>query len=722
MTIPHDYVERVYAGVLGKLIGVYLGRPFEGWTYDRIMAELGEITYYVHERLGRPLIVTDDDISGTFTFLRALPDYGNTRDLTPAQIGQTWLNYIIERRTILWWGGMGNSTEHTAYLRLKHGIPAPQSGSIALNGQVVAEQIGSQIFIDGWAMVAPGDPELAADFARRAASVSHDGEAIYGAQVIAAMESQAFVERNLNKLLDCGVSFIPKDSVIYRMISDIRDWHEEERDWRKAREFLDRDYGYHKYGGNCHMVPNHGVIIQSLLYGDNDFQKSLMIANTSGWDTDCNSGNVGCLLGIKNGLAGLETGPDWRGPVADRMYLPTADGGRAITDAVSETYRVVNIGRALAGEQPIAPKDGARFHFELPGAVQGFQPEKSVESSGTLALENVAGHSQRGQRSLALHYRHVAPGRVARAATPTFIPPEAIDMSGYALIASPTLYPGQTVRARVAADADDAQPVTCRLFVSAYVEESGMEPHRTSTQPPRPEVEPPLRTIYGPEITLEPGASHEFNWRIEDTDGVPIAAVGVEINAARRASGTVYLDYLTWDGEPDVVLGRPAGGGKMWRQAWVNAISRFDAWWPEPYRLIQNEGMGLLIQGTREWRDYHVRAAVTPHMAASAGIGARVQGLRRYYALLLCRGGKARLVKALDGDTVLAEVDFPWECGNTYDLRMQVSGTHIQGWINGQKIFDVEDTERPLEGGAIALLCEEGRVASDAVTVRPADR
>jgi len=54
---------------------------------------------------------------------------------------------------------MGNSTEHTAYLRLKNGIDAPESGSIATNGKVVAEQIGSQIFIDGWAMVAPGDPQ-----------------------------------------------------------------------------------------------------------------------------------------------------------------------------------------------------------------------------------------------------------------------------------------------------------------------------------------------------------------------------------------------------------------------------------------------------------------------------------------------------------------------------------------------------------------------------------
>src|SRR5262245_58531401 len=202
MSLPQDYAERVYAGVLGKIIVVYLVRPFEGWSYERIMAELGEVDYFVHERLNVSLIVTDDDISGTFTFLRALPDYGNARDLTPAQIGQTWLNYIIENRTILWWGGLGNSTEHTAYLRLKQGGPAPRSGSIALNGKVVAEQIGAQIFIDGWAMVAPGDPELAADLARRAASVSHDGEAIYGAQVIAAMEAQAFVEADLNKLID----------------------------------------------------------------------------------------------------------------------------------------------------------------------------------------------------------------------------------------------------------------------------------------------------------------------------------------------------------------------------------------------------------------------------------------------------------------------------------------------------------------------------------------
>ena len=153
MKLDKVYEEKVYAGVLGKIIGVYLGRPFEGWTYERIMEELGPINYYVNEKLQVPLIVTDDDITGTFTFLRALSDYKNNPDITAKQIGQTWLNNIIERQTILWWGGVGNSTEHTAYQNLKNGISAPDSGSAKLNGKVVAEQIGAQIFIDGWAIV-----------------------------------------------------------------------------------------------------------------------------------------------------------------------------------------------------------------------------------------------------------------------------------------------------------------------------------------------------------------------------------------------------------------------------------------------------------------------------------------------------------------------------------------------------------------------------------------
>ena len=37
--------ERIYAGVLGKITGVYLGRPVEGWSYEAIRERFGEIVY-----------------------------------------------------------------------------------------------------------------------------------------------------------------------------------------------------------------------------------------------------------------------------------------------------------------------------------------------------------------------------------------------------------------------------------------------------------------------------------------------------------------------------------------------------------------------------------------------------------------------------------------------------------------------------------------------------
>lgn len=698
MPLPKDYAERVYAGVLGKIIGVYLGRPFEGWTYETIMERLGEITYYVNEKLPwkPPLVVTDDDISGTITFLRALPDYGNMRDLTPAQIGQTWLNYIIENRTILWWGGLGNSSEHTAFLRLKEGIQAPKSGSMALNGKIIAEQIGSQIFIDGWAMVAPGDPGLAADLARRAASVSHDGEGIYGAQVIAAMEALAFVESDIDKLIDCGVSFIPRDSVLYRMIGDIREWHAGEPDWHKTRARIAGHYGYDSYGGNCHIVPNHGMIILGLLYSDDDFQKSMTVVNTAGWDTDCNSGNLGCLMGIKNGLAGLDAGPDWRGPVADRLYNPTADGGRSITDAVIEAYHIVNIGRALAGELPVAPKSGARFHFEFPGSVQGFRTDTQNEGEG-VTLGNVEGYSRYGRRTLAVRHQ----GDAAKVATPTFILPDELGMEGYKLLASPTLYAGQTVKVGLTVD----RPSTVKLFIQVY------------------DVEDKFVTVYGPELTPEPDTYTETGWKIPDTGSQPIAEVGLECSGERP--GSVYLDYLTWEGEPDVTLTRPTGGEnpwdppQVWRRAWVNGMDLWENWWPEAFRLVQNSGRGLIMQGTREWKDYTVEATVTPTLMDAGGICARVQGLKRFYSLQLVKGGKACLIKVLDGDRVLAEENFDWEIYQSYDLKLKVGGNHITGWVNDRLLFDLVDRDRPLMRGGVAYVVESGHMGSHSMKVRP---
>lgn len=696
MPIPDDYEERVYAGVLGKIIGVYLGRPFEGWHNDRIETELGEINYYVHERLGKTLVVADDDISGTFTFVRALEDHGISSAITAEQIGQTWRNYLIEERTILWWGGMGNSTEHTAFLRLKQGIPAPRSGSIELNSKEVAEQIGAQIFIDSWAMVAPGEPELAAELARKAASVSHDGEAIYGAQVVAAMESAAFFEGDIDKLLDIGLGVIPGDCIIARLIGDLRQWHAGDGDWRQTFRRVEQHYGYDTYGGNCHMVPNHAVIILALLYGNSDFQRTQMIANTAGWDTDCNAGNVGCLLGIKEGLAGLAAGPDWRGPVADRMFNISADGGGALTDAVRETYRLCRTGRQLLGApaQAVLPPP-ARYHFELPGSVQGFVIDGSPDSGGSAWIENTPGHARQGRRSLAVHLQQIAPGRPARVGVQTFGEPADFDKPGYSMIMSASVYPGQTVTAGVMLDEEAQGPICVALYVEIF--------------PQAPGAAAEFR--YAPSQRLDPGSEAVLAWQLPETDGLPIIRVGVECRAACGTSGTLYVDHVDWAGAPSCRFSG-AGLAEYHRPiGWTDGIDSAQllvAAQGVQFRLIHNEGRGLLINGAADWTNYEFRARVAPHMAAEAGIATRVGGMQRFYALLLCHSQRARLLRCCDGEEqILAEAELPWEPDQQYDLCLRVVGRQLLASIDDRRMFEVEDDV--LAAGAIALVQSEGQ-------------
>jgi ADP-ribosylglycohydrolase len=665
--LPVDYTERVYAGVLGKIIAVYLGRPFEGWTHSKISDLLGEVTYYVNDRLDVPLkhhlfLVTDDDISGTFIFARALRD----ADLNPSSvdIGATWLNYVVEDRCVLWWGGLGNSTEHTAYLRMKDGVAPPESGSMRRNGQVVAEQVGAQIFVEGFALTCPGDLAGAADLAERAARVSHDGAAVDAARVVAALVAGAFISSDMDELLDQAITQVPAASIIAAVHGDVRRWAKA-GDWRLTRARIEARYGYDKYGGNCHVVPNHAIVVAALAHSRGDFDTAMTIVTSSGWDTDSNAGNVGAICGVFGGLAGLST-QDWRGPVADRLYLPSADGGACVTDAATEALALAACGRARHGLPPEPP--GPRFSFRLAGSVQGFMAD------GGVTVHNPGG-------------RLVIDG-AATVVTPTFIPDEARTMPIYGLVASPTLYPGQTVRAAASGPA--------RLVLKIYTGDDG------------------VATIDGP-----PFVDGEAVWTVPKLDGLPVMAIGI------RTDGPAELHYLTWEGAPEVTLTRPsttshdganAGyrGGVMWRRAWVDAVDRFDERWPEPFRLVQNRGTGLLITGTRDWRDYSVTADVCPHLAQEVGLAARVQGLRRGYALRLVGRDRARFTR---GDDVLAEVPYAWEFGRTYQMSITADGPRLTAAIDDTTLFDLED--RAYDGGGVAVLITEGRTATNAVHVTP---
>ncbi|KUJ23729.1 ADP-ribosylglycohydrolase [Mollisia scopiformis] len=714
-SLPADYLERVYAGVLGKLIGVYIGRPFEGWTHQRIVKQLGHIHHYVHEKFDAPLVVTDDDVSGTFVFVRALEEHG--LDLSSKDIGKTWLNNIIEKKSILWWGGNGVSTEHTAFLNLKHGIKAPASGSIKTNGKAIAEQIGAQIFIDGWAMVAPGNPSLAAKLAEAAGSVSHDGDSVHAAKLWAAMEAEAFVSKDVDHLLDVGLKYVPAGSLLTKLVADIRGWVKTDQDWEKTRQRIEDSYGYDKFPGVCHIIPNHGIMIMALLYAGHDFHSAMHVINTCGWDTDCNSGNIGCLVAIMNGLSTFENGPDWRGPLADRALISSADGGYSINDAARITFDLVNTGRKIAGEQPLpAPKDGAQFHFSLPGSVQGFVATRYELSPNRVKIEQVTDDQNRS--GLAIHLNGwTNPAEPVEVLTQVFTPPEIVKMKTYDLMASPLISPGQTVTAVLSADTSNSESVSVNLRLKHY------NPADT------------LSIFDGPSTTLSPGQQQTLTWKIPDSfDSQPIQKVGLALSCPiGHLTGTVRLYSLSYSGSPHMTLKRPAGAQydpfqpngadkpcSFWRRVWIDSLSTFHTkFFTSSFFLAQDRGEGNLITGTRDWIDYTVSVPSFKINLGSAGLCVRVQGLNRYYALVFGSGRKTvALVKARDESRIeLTNASYEWELDTAYHVTVRVEGSKIVGSIAGKKVLEADDSE--YTGGGIGAVIVDGSLAIDQFDIAP---
>ncbi len=164
--------------------------------------------------------------------------------------------------------------------------------------------------------------------------------------------------------------------------------------------------------------------------------------------------------------------------------------------------------------------------------------------------------------------------------------------------------------------------------------------------------------------------------------------------------------------------------GTMWRRAWVNSLDQFElrsfeTWYPEHLRLIQNIGRGLITQATNEWTDYEVSTSITPHLCAAFGIVARVQGLRRGYALIMRRNGQAQLVKLLDQEVVLAETSFTWVFDQSLTLALRVQGEQVSAFVDGQPLLTVRDDDQPLLTGGIGLLCETGRADAADVVIIP---
>lgn len=694
------FANDIYAGVLGKLLGVYFGRPVEGWTYEKIMNRFGEIHYYKNSYTGAPLIVPDDDISGTFAFYRALEDNGYSENITAKQIGDSWLNYIIENKTILWWGGLSRSTEHTAYLRLKNGIEAPYSGSVELNGRSMAEQIGSQIFIDTWAMVNPNNPALAAKMAKEAASVSHGGIAIDAAVYLAVMESMAFTEKDVNTLLDRGLDYVESD-LLRSLIADIREQCAKTDDWHQVRQWIADNHGYERYPGNCPMVTNHLVVLMAILMAGDDFEKSISIASTAGWDTDCNAGNVGAFNGIRLGLAGIDAGTDLRRAVADRMYICTSDGGSCVTDAVTQAHLITRGVAALQGEE--LPAMPPRFNFAFDGSVQGFipYPDCVVEQVLQKASHNLE------HLGLEIAYEKLGRGVEASVSVDTFVDmkPKGVDGTSYFdVITSPSLYATQMVNATVYCQ-DQTIP-TLQFFIDCY------------------DGEDQLVHLRSDGYTLSSGDT-DLTWEVPDTLGRPIYRMGIVLTSQVATTGSVILKSMDWSGAPR----KFAMGGSMemtpsltpwttqttWLKSFVSSAENFCPDYTTTFSVSHPVENGVATIGTLDWTDYKVSSTLTLAQQNSTGLVARACGHRRYYAAVLKEGCAVICKRENAVVTDLMRVPYPYKIDSVYALTFTLKGSQLSFAIDGKQVVTVEDTS--YRAGGAGFVVDGGAMLADTFVV-----
>jgi ADP-ribosylglycohydrolase len=328
--------DRALGAWLGRAAGCLLGKPCEGWLRDRIERNLrafGEwplsdywppretlpegLVFWGQEKpesaryyptpsssLLRGNITRmerDDDMDYPIIGLHILEKYGP--QFTTPNVGEAWLGRLPYHQVY--------TAERVAYRNLVNGLGSPDS---ATHQNPYREWIGAQIRADIWGWACPGRPELAAELAWRDASLSHTKNGIYGEMFFAALLAAAFVEGNLHRLIDIGLSEIPRNCRLREAVLDTVGWCSTDPDWETTWDRINAKYGH--YHG-VHTINNAAVVLMGLLHSGGDYERAITIAVMGGWDTDCNGATAGSVIGTMLGAKALPA--KWIAPLHDRI-------------------------------------------------------------------------------------------------------------------------------------------------------------------------------------------------------------------------------------------------------------------------------------------------------------------------------------------------------------------------------------------------------------------
>jgi len=274
-----QYLDKVTGCFIGKAVSGTIGAPFEG-------VKMPMDIKYSEDLID--LSLPNDDLDLQVLWLDVV-----------AQKGAAFTSYDLLDRFVNY---CRYAPGEYAVMRKNYnkGIYPPLSGKFC--NDYYTEGMGCPIRSEVWACMAVGNPALAVEFSRCDGCIDHFGESIIAEGFMAALESLAFFESDILKLIDMAQGFVPEDSKFCGLVRDIKKWCAESGEMKEVLSKILFKYGH----PDCtNMFQNMGITIASLLLGKGDIIKTTMMALNCGFDTDCTCATAGAVLGLISGAEKL---------------------------------------------------------------------------------------------------------------------------------------------------------------------------------------------------------------------------------------------------------------------------------------------------------------------------------------------------------------------------------------------------------------------------------
>lgn len=345
-----QYRDKVLGCWTGKNIGGTLGFPFEG------KKEMNEVTFYAQDLQGNP--APNDDLDLQLVWLQAVEERG-LYNLTPRLLGEYWMTCIV-----------GPWNEYSVCkANIANGLYPPLSGSC--NNDVWKYSNGAWIRSEIWACLFPGSPDEAAEFAYMDSCCDHCGEGIYAEIFTVTLQSAAFVESDVRKLIEIALSKIPHDCRVAQNVRMACSLYDNRTEFKQAREAIvqaNADLGWFQAPGNIAFA------ILGLLYGEGDFGKSICLANNCGDDTDCTAATIGALLGIIYGRSKLPQ--KWIDPIGESIKTVAIDGftmdvPKTVIELTDRVVRQALIAQRSNPTLPLISDEPTRLSTDFLAALHG---------------------------------------------------------------------------------------------------------------------------------------------------------------------------------------------------------------------------------------------------------------------------------------------------------------------------------------------------------------